>query len=323
MVTWRGLGARDVRGALSVALAAHADVVEDPVDPFAFALFMNFDGAADLDVWLRISPEEVERCAQRIGELTARYASRGRSGIPWLLAGVATAVGRCGFTLESMSADTARLAGIAQEIRADFAILVTVLLARHLGYAIPVASIPKDRLIWALEAVDSASLINLFGHALGTAAPSGSPQDVAGRPFPRAFAESRRRLLQLHSSAFDASTLTRERASELMAHPAMINNATVAELRALRRLIGPVFDAVIDANIERPRPQSATTAGLQITPRSYANLRSVAQVKGWSDATVLRLIEARLNPALSPLHVYHSSTVSGDDWIRLHRRLGL
>lgn len=70
----------------------------------------------------------------------------------------------------------------------------------------------------------------------------------------QALLETCKRLPDLGDAGFEQSLLTRERAIELMDHPVMINHASLAEIRALRRLLGPPgepFDAMIDLMLGR------------------------------------------------------------------------
>jgi hypothetical protein len=55
-----------------------------------------------------------------------------------------------------------------------------------------------------------------------------------------------------------------------------------------------------------------------LSTESYWNLRSVAEQEGWTPAVVLMLIDEHMSPALYSHLVYHSSTVSGSEWLRLY-----
>jgi hypothetical protein len=149
--------------------------------------------------------------------------------------------------------------------------------------------------------------------------------DVSQR-IQQALLETCKRLPSLGDAVFEQSLLTRERAIDLMDHPVMINHASLAEIRALRRLLGPPgepFDAMIDLMLGRESAGShLSVAGCrELSAQSYSNLCSAAEMEGWNGDDILDLIDAHLNPDLSPQLVYHSSTVTGDDWIRLYRQI--
>jgi hypothetical protein len=55
-----------------------------------------------------------------------------------------------------------------------------------------------------------------------------------------------------------------------------------------------------------------------LSAESFWNLRSVADQEGWSGQVVLELIEAQLSPERHRFIAFHSSTVTGDEWKRLH-----
>ena len=138
-------------------------------------------------------------------------------------------------------------------------------------------------------------------------------------------AEARRRLERLDEEAFEQSFLTRKRALELLNHAVMVDHASYAEGRALRRLLGDRLDPVLRAlegattylSGERRSPQSANGLSAQ----SFANLQSMAQVEGWTDAEVLRLITEHLRVRARAGYAYRNSMVSGSDWRQLYRRI--
>jgi hypothetical protein len=137
--------------------------------------------------------------------------------------------------------------------------------------------------------------------------------------------EARKRLHSLDSGVFKRSLLTLARAGELLDQPVLLNHASLAEMRELRRLLGAIGDALIDAALCRRMntadPFMAVRAGRRLSPESYSNLLSVAGVEEWSDARVVRLIEEYLNPTL-PAHLrYRDDPVSGAEWRRLHERV--
>jgi hypothetical protein len=321
MVERHTLDAWQLRTALMTALAVYGEVVEDPVDPFSFAAFLEFEGISD--VWLRVSPEELDKRAKQLDLLFPFYASADTDSTVQFLASAATIVSHSGLSLDHSSTNAGQLNLILQKVRTDFAIICVTLLARSLGHRIPIRQIPRDQMLSALLSRDRPRLVDIFRHSLGVTAPTVGARHAASKPVPRAFVESRKRLLRMEDAAFERTDLTRERALELMSHPVMIDYASLAEARVLRRLLGPSFDAMVDISLEResPKPKSATKIARRLSSMSYANLRSAAQLECWSDFEILRLIDEHLNPALSPRFVYHSSTVSGDDWRRLYRRL--
>jgi hypothetical protein len=64
----------------------------------------------------------------------------------------------------------------------------------------------------------------------------------------------------------------------------------------------------------------------QLSAESYANLRSQAFQRRWTETEILMLIEEHLRPRLNPFVVHYSDTVSGEEWLSLynwlHRRDG-
>jgi hypothetical protein len=137
--------------------------------------------------------------------------------------------------------------------------------------------------------------------------------------------KGRKQLLNLDYGAFKRSLLTPERAGELLDHPVMLNHVSLAEMRELRRLIGPIADALNDATLgrrmTRADPFMRARAGRELSAQSNSNLLSVARAEGWSYARIVRLIEEYLSPTLPTDLVYHNDVVSGSDWRRLNERV--
>jgi hypothetical protein len=71
---------------------------------------------------------------------------------------------------------------------------------------------------------------------------------------------------------------------------------------------------------------STAPTNRQLSAESYANLRSQAFQRRWTDADILMLIEEHLRPKLNPSAVHYSDTISGEEWMNLynwtHRREG-
>jgi hypothetical protein len=69
---------------------------------------------------------------------------------------------------------------------------------------------------------------------------------------------------------------------------------------------------------------STAPANRQLSAESYANLRSEAFQRRWTEADILMLIEEHLRPNLNPFTINYSDTVSGEEWLNLynwiHRR---
>jgi hypothetical protein len=63
---------------------------------------------------------------------------------------------------------------------------------------------------------------------------------------------------------------------------------------------------------------SKSEADREISAESYFNLRSVADLEGWSSADTLDLIEAFLSPAPHSHLAFRRDAVSGDEWRRLY-----
>lgn len=136
--------------------------------------------------------------------------------------------------------------------------------------------------------------------------------------------EARSRLETLDREAFEQSPLTRERALELLDHPVMIDHASHTEGRALRRLLGHRLDPVLQVlrgatTYSHNSDQDMRGAG-GLSAQSLANLQSVAQVEGWTDAEVLRLISDHLSAPVRAGYAYRNSKVSGSDWRQLYER---
>jgi hypothetical protein len=128
----------------------------------------------------------------------------------------------------------------------------------------------------------------------------------------------------MEDAVFDESPLTREQAVEFVENPVMISRASLEETRFLWRLLGPSFDTIIDMVLARRNSEPRTAINekdRELSSQSYANLRSVAMIGGWSRKEVLRLIDEYLNPTLSSQFVYHGSTVSDNDWRRLRSNI--
>jgi len=126
-------------------------------------------------------------------------------------------------------------------------------------------------------------------------------------------------------AVFEHSPMTRERAIELIEHPVMIDQATLAEASFLRRLLSPSFDTVIDMILGRQSPDSDSEVNVtspKLSRKSYANLRSVADMDGWGDDEVLAVIDDYLDPVLMPHFAYYGKIISGNAWrrFRLRRR---
>jgi hypothetical protein len=138
-------------------------------------------------------------------------------------------------------------------------------------------------------------------------------------------AEGRRRLERLDEKAFERSFLARKRALELLKHPIMIDHASHIEGRALRQLLGSRLDPMLSVLGGAPtyppggRVSQPSTNGL--SPQSFANLQSAAQVEGWTDAEVLRLISEYLTTRPRAGYAYRNSMVSGSDWKQLYGRI--
>jgi hypothetical protein len=284
-------------------------------------LFIAFEGISGVSI--RISPEDLEKRASQLAVLIAFYGSADPESVVSLLTSVATVVNHTSLHVDHPSANASPLHLILQRVLTDFAIVCVVRLARFLGYWIEIKEISHDEMLWALLDRDRERLAGILQQSLGIMQSVGGGRHEARRPLPRAFIESRRRLLGLSEAVFEHSALTRERAMELMGHPVMINYASVAEVRFLRRILGASFDALIDMTLDReiPKPKPAAKMARKLAAKSYSNLRSAAEVEDWSDDEVLRLIDEHLDPALSPRFAYYSNAVSGDDWRRIYRQL--
>jgi hypothetical protein len=137
--------------------------------------------------------------------------------------------------------------------------------------------------------------------------------------------EARERLRSLDDRVFERSLLTLERTMELLEHPVLFNQASQAEMREFRRLLGSTGDTMIDATLGRRMRKAGSfmpvPAGRGLSAESYSNLLSVANAEEWSDARVVRLVEEYLSPAL-PAHLrYRDDPVSGAEWRRLNGRV--
>jgi hypothetical protein len=138
-------------------------------------------------------------------------------------------------------------------------------------------------------------------------------------------AEALKRLDGLDRAVYEASGLTHERVTQMLYHPVMMNSASFAEGRVLRNLLGEHMDPLLDMLLGRQTygNQAEQTSRLdrRLSLKSFANLESVAQIDGWTDAEIRQLISFHLDPAIPHKHLHYSTTVSGSEWRAIYRRL--
>ena len=91
-------------------------------------------------------------------------------------------------------------------------------------------------------------------------------------------------------------------------HAALINGEEESLVGIFKASLGAVWHAAI-----KPRNTDRT-----LSAKSYWNLWSVAEVEGWGESIILRLIEEYLSPAPTPQFAYYSNVVSGNEWRRLY-----
>jgi hypothetical protein len=318
MTDWHGLDALTLKQAFVGSFSLRFEVEESPVDPFTFKLFVESKDISD--ILIRVSPDDFRKLADNLEPLISFYFGTDSDLSVGLLASIAIIVFQIPIYVDRPSTNPPRLRYILQQTRADFAIICVGLLARPFGYRIRSDLISEDEILWALLERKWEWVAEILRRSMGITQPKSAGLPIAINPTtPREFTDYHRRLINLEDAVFERSALTRKRAIELVGHPVMLKFASLEEASFLRRLLGPSFDVMIDMTLDRSN--SMPRQGRKLSASSYSNLRSVAEMEGWSDVEIIRLVDEHLNPALSPRFVYYSSTISGDDWRRLYRRL--
>jgi hypothetical protein len=318
MVEWRTLNVQQLKRALTHVVGIHFIVEESPVDPFTFDLFLEHEEISGISIGLSL--QDLQKVSDNLRALSSScYVLADSSTFIEFLTSVTTIAFHIHIYIDRLSTSSPKLNHVLQQIRRDFALYCTALLARSYGYKVRVDQIPPDDALWALLDRDRGWLNEILRQSLDITEPDEAWVPMSIKPIPYEFIESRQQLLRLGDAVFERSILTRKRAMDLLGHPVMLRYASLEEISFLRSLIGPSFDVMIDMTLDRanamPKP------GRKLSAESYSNLCSTAELEGWSDVEVLRLVDEHLNPVLSPRFVYHASVVSGDDWRRLYRRL--
>ncbi len=84
------------------------------------------------------------------------------------------------------------------------------------------------------------------------------------------------------------------------------------------RVMQHLRQALVQRSAVGARPPSASR---ELSAGSYSNLLSAAELERWNVAEILMLIEEYLNGSSVREGEYGSGTVSGADWMNLHRNL--
>lgn len=134
-------------------------------------------------------------------------------------------------------------------------------------------------------------------------------------------AEARTRVAGLGEALYKQSDLSRLRALEILDHPVMLSQASVAEVLALRRLPGNPLGTLLDHIFGNSSHYVSAERPSALSAESFANLESAARLGGWGEVVVLRLIKEQLRTTVAPGYVNRGSGVSKDDWTQLYRRI--
>lgn len=111
--------------------------------------------------------------------------------------------------------------------------------------------------------------------------------------------------------------------------PAQVDREQITRVMLMDDLWEPLVtlfgDSLVAASLIDDASSKVPT-NRQLSTESYANLRSQAFQRGWTEVNILMLIEEHLRPKLNPSAVHYSDTVSGEEWVDLynwvHRRDG-
>jgi hypothetical protein len=89
---------------------------------------------------------------------------------------------------------------------------------------------------------------------------------------------------------------------------ALINDEEESLAGIFKACLGAAWHAAT-----KPRSTDRT-----LSTKSYWNLWSVAEIEGWDEPIILRLIEEYLSPAPSPQFACYSNVVSGNEWRQIY-----
>ena len=232
---------------------------------------------------------------------------------------------------------------LVHEICTEFAVACAISFAEFHNYAVDSNKIPRHEAYIALLMNDDKLLARIFGEALYVV-PSTERRGRHERPGvpDHGTEEGPEALLRdLEIEFADANPIPGPGRSDA---ERQLSASRFRILRAIGELNGWSADKVLmlvdehlspysteqDAELllryaeeqlaEAKQSPGASPNGAerQLAATPYWNLRSMAELKGWSAEEVLILIGERLSPNLLPDFVHYSDSVSGPDWQRLY-----
>jgi hypothetical protein len=337
----RVLDARHIANIFRWALRRKGEVHERRSDTGETIVTLRRTDSTSIDMHLRA--HDINVLVEELRSYTAVDVFASPRALAQVLAKIAIIANYYGPKVSGLSANVKAIAPIVREICTEFAIACAISFADSHRYVIDPSRIrPRETLI-ALLMKDEEALTRTFSEALHIApsaarrgrhaapkgpepsteeGPEGLLRDIEEQfadadPIPGPGPNSAERQLSagrfriLYSicalRGWNADKVLKLINEQLSPHDAEEGAEVV--LTYIEQWLANA------QSIPEPGPNGAEH---QLSATSYWNLRSIAEGKGWNAEEVLILIGEHLSPILVPDFVYHSDTVSGADWQRLH-----
>jgi hypothetical protein len=123
---------------------------------------------------------------------------------------------------------------------------------------------------------------------------------------------------QIHGYPISPAQVAHEQVAGIMLTDDQWRRRVILTNDQWRQLSGIFEHSLVAASLAAGPPKIEDDPNRQLSTESYANLRSEAFQRGWTNADIVRLIEEHLRPKLNPFVVNYSDTVSGEEWLDLY-----